>query len=95
MQRLCACSRLAFYLSFDLFYWAVASSDDEMEEFVSDSLQASSEDFVEVAERMMKTVLVSQPKGKTDRFAFGVALLRLLKRPVLDSERLVLKAWSL
>lgn len=36
-----------------------------MEEFVSDSLQASSEDFVEVAERMMKTVLVPQPKGKT------------------------------
>jgi hypothetical protein len=48
----------------------VASSDDETEEFVSDSLQASSEDFVEVAERMMKMVLVPKPKGKS--FAFGV-----------------------
>lgn len=36
-----------------------------MEEFVSDSLQASSEDFVEVAERMMKTVLAPQSNGKT------------------------------
>ncbi|EFA11027.1 synapse-associated protein of 47 kDa isoform X2 [Tribolium castaneum] len=45
----------------------IASSDDEMEEFVSDSLQASSEDFVEVAERMMKTVIVPQPKEEWER----------------------------
>jgi hypothetical protein len=45
----------------------VASSDDETEEFVSDSLQASSEDFVEVAERMMKMVLVPKPKEEWER----------------------------
>jgi hypothetical protein len=66
---------LEFYFEFCLFFffylfWAIASSDDETEEFVSDSLQASSEDFVEVAERMMKMVLVPKPKGKS--FAFGV-----------------------
>jgi hypothetical protein len=53
---------LSFVLFFYLF-WAIASSDDETEEFVSDSLQASSEDFVEVAERMMKMVLVPKPKA--------------------------------
>ncbi|RZC40018.1 synapse-associated protein of 47 kDa [Asbolus verrucosus] len=45
----------------------LASSDDETEEFVSDSLQASSEDFVEVAERMMKMVFVPKPKEEWER----------------------------
>lgn len=51
-----------------MFCWAIASSDDTTEEFVSDSLQASSEDFVEVAERMMNS-LVPKVKGKNHCFA--------------------------
>lgn len=41
-----------------------------MHEFVSDTLQASSEDLVEVQEGMKKLVLGAKNKGKTDASRF-------------------------
>lgn len=64
-----------------MFCWATANSNDTTEEFVSDSLQASSEDFVEVAERMMNS-LVPKVKGKI------TALLVMIKIKIFRTVRL-------